>query len=140
MDKIMFESHAEIVRLSMAGTWICLALVALLTNLAYRNKKVLLALLTSVLIGAGVVAGYLGSSLITTDSIKVIMAFMLAACAVTLVLAILRANVTSIMLASVSAMILVTGVYLFGGFTNVMIAANIEAIAAARLVTLHGNH
>ncbi len=68
------------------------------------------------------------------------MAFMLAACAVTLVLAILRANVTSIMLASVSAMILVTGVYLFGGFTNVMIAANIEAIAAARLVTLHGNH
>ena len=52
MDKIMFESHAEIVRLSMAGTWICLALVALLTNLAYRNKKVLLALLTSVLIGA----------------------------------------------------------------------------------------
>jgi hypothetical protein len=48
--------------------------------------------------------------------------------------------VTSIMLASVSAMILVTGVYLFGGFTNVMIAANIEAIAAARLVTLHGNH
>ena len=138
----MFESHAEIVRLSMAGTWICLGLVALLTNLAYRNKnkKVLLALLTSVLIGAGVVAGYLGSSLITTDSIKVIMAFMLAACAVTLVLAILRANVTSIMLASVSAMILVTGVYLFGGFTNVMIAANIEAIAAARLVTLHGNH
>ena len=135
----MFESHAEIVRLSMAGTWLCLALVALLTNLAYRNKKVLLALLTSVLIGAGVVAGY-GSSLITTDSIKVIMAFMLAACAVTLVLAILRANVTSIMLASVSAMILVTGVYLFGGFTNVMIAANIEAIAAARLVTLHGNH
>ena len=135
----MFESHAEIVRLSMAGTWICLGLVALLTNLAYRNKKVLLAL-TSVLIGAGVVAGYLGSSLITTDSIKVIMAFMLAACAVTLVLAILRANVTSIMLASVSAMILVTGVYLFGGFTNVMIAANIEAIAAARLVTLHGNH
>ena len=122
----MFESHAEIVRLSMAGTWLCLALVALLTNLAYRNKKVLLALLTSVLIGAGVVAGY--------------MAFMLAACAVTLVLAILRANVTSIMLASVSAMILVTGVYLFGGFTNVMIAANIEAIAAARLVTLHGNH
>ena len=74
----MFESHAEIVRLSMAGTWICLGLVALLTNLAYRNKKVLLALLTSVLIGAGVVAGYLGSSLITTDSIKVIMAFMLA--------------------------------------------------------------
>ena len=136
----MFESHAEIVRLSMAGTWICLGLVALLTNLAYRNKKVLLALLTSVLIGAGVVAGYLGSSLITTDSIKVIMAFMLAACAVTLVLAILRANVTSIMLASVSAMILVNGVYLFGGFTNVMIAANIEAIAAARLVTLHGNH
>ena len=57
MDKIMFESHAEIVRLSMAGTWLCLALVALLTNLAYRNKKVLLALLTSVLIGAGVVAG-----------------------------------------------------------------------------------
>ena len=110
----MFESHAEIVRLSMAGTWICLGLVALLTNLAYRNN--------------------------TTDSIKVIMAFMLAACAVTLVLAILRANVTSIMLASVSAMILVTGVYLFGGFTNVMIAANIEAIAAARLVTLHGNH